>query len=117
MLLLMKCLHVLILFAIIIISINLGSDDRIIEDTGYIKFSNGTLICYGTVTSNTAFSFPYSFKDTNYAVCAIPIADTVWFVAAKRISSSQCNIWTWTGNSATTVIAQTVSYIAIGLWK
>lgn len=101
---------------------------------GYIKYPDGTMICYGTVsitnpthndwygfcrlTNEFTFSLAKAFKDNNYS---LTISSTAFGYFSTIIISKTTNSFTFRActhnQSAYTPANGTFNYIAIGKWK
>lgn len=101
---------------------------------GYIKYPDGTMICYGTVsitnpthkdwygfcrlTNEFTFSLAKAFKDNNYS---LTISSTTFGYFSTMITSKTTNSFTFRAfthnQSAYTPANGTFNYIAIGKWK
>lgn len=101
---------------------------------GYIKYSDGTMICYGTYAeSSTSYSdyystlgisgskkitLPQKFKDTNYRVEITPLifGNISANVDSKTVSTISIRVFTHRQYSSYGS-GISVDYIAIGKWK
>lgn len=101
---------------------------------GYIKYSDGTMICYGTVSitnpthtdwygfcrlANTfTFSLAKAFKDNNYS---LTISSTTFGYFSTIITSKTTNSFGFRActhnQSEYTPTSGTFDYVAIGKWK
>lgn len=95
----------------------------------YTKYADGTLICrgvIGSVTTNsnsgtdTTFSFPATFIDTNYAITITIFNGQAYWgdiqVSSGNKSTTTCDLTTW-NNGGGTNSGQYFDYVAIGRWK
>lgn len=97
--------------------------------SNYERFSDGTLICYGSVTckaltknsgTNTTITLPQKFKDTNYRVSLTCTGSGAYWSHIQPSCSTKTattmTIYFW--NNATESSAQcTFDYTVIGRWK
>lgn len=92
----------------------------------YVKFSDGTLICWGSKSVTTAsgsgtfpysgvatWTFPYAFSSVPVVTSSIEKAATYWNTTVTSITTSSCSVY-GAGNTTATV---TLHCIAIGRWK
>lgn len=95
----------------------------------YVKFIDGTLICYGTkgnVTTpandgkSTLITLPTSFINTNYNVSFTVVnGGAYWANVSTSVNSKNTNnfrMYTW-NEAGSDNSNQSFSYIAIGKWK
>jgi hypothetical protein len=95
----------------------------------YIKFFDGTLICYGVVNNittpandgiSTLITLPISFINTNYNVSFTIVNGTAyWASVSTSVNSKNTNnfmMYTW-NEAGSDNSNQSFSYIAIGKWK
>lgn len=95
----------------------------------YIKFFDGTLICYGVVNNittpandgtSTLITLPISFINTNYNVSFTTVNGTAYWasvstsVNSKNTNNFRMSTWNEAGSDNSN---QSFSYIAIGKWK
>ncbi len=115
-----------------VVNENYAEQSRMITNgTGYVKMSDGTLICYGKLaavdvtaeTTNTRYiTLPQEYVDTNFAcVCSINGSSAYWANGlairgrADTTSTIRVDIGNYlAGNTATNI---QVGYITIGKWK
>ena len=116
------------------------NDEKIIDSNGsnnqyYIKFNDGTLICYGKKTygnnsmttekfngvfvdetlNNSTITFPKNFTDTPVVTCCCKSEAYLNYQSASvNASSMKPKIWSSYSTSVTTLIFE---YVAIGKWK
>lgn len=91
--------------------------------TNYIKFSDGTLICYGQFlipagSSSTTVTLPYPFASNwSYSVNITNLysysGDCIWSVSALYTNSFQVHVQT----ISSTNVQRDGLWIAIGKWK
>lgn len=109
---------------------NLGSEiSSGSNDNGnYIKFADGTMVCYGkiliefnnqSVTPAKEFNFPTSFIDNNVIVNLTSIGgDNAYMFIFTTISySSKFSVIARNYSNNTITKGREVGYIAIGRWK
>lgn len=95
----------------------------------YVKFIDGTLICYGVVNNittpandgiSTLITLPTSFINTNYNVSfTIVNGGAYWANVSSSVNSKNANnfkMYTW-NEAGSDNSDQSFSYIAIGRWK
>lgn len=95
----------------------------------YVKFIDGTLICYGVVNNittpandgiSTLITLPISFINTNYNVSFTIVNGGAYWASVnismnnKNTSNFRMSTWNEAGSDNTN---QSYSYIAIGKWK
>lgn len=102
--------------------VNLMELNDIESSDGYIKFPEGTLICYGKydIDNNyiTTISFPYEFIDIEYSMAIIQD----WFSIAQTYVSNDktkqsCKIIFFNKDLQGSEGSYHGRYIAIGKWK
>lgn len=90
---------------------------------GYIKFADGTMICYGTVNvsvsastfGSAAVTWPVSFAATPTTVhVAVDDGHYSYWASSDAKSTTGCTAYVATGSSSTATVR--VSYVAIGAW-
>ena len=104
------------------------------ENGNYIKYNNGTMICYGQRPQTAGltetlpsggyrsgglnFSFPVEFITTPLVVAtsSSDVNDTGFNLAPARINTQQFSGFFW-GNKAQNGTTHSVNYMAIGKWK
>lgn len=97
-------------------------DDDIQSENNYIKFPDGTLICYGEYAIEDDFQttiiFPYVFFDSNYSL----MLSQKWYDIAQtyvinNLQKGSCDIVLY--NNQTNGVNGTYrgTYIAVGRWK
>ena len=111
---------------------NMTFDSHIVDTieeqgNGYIRYSNGIQICWGSVvnsnnvdTGKSRFSFPKAFTDEHINVVATPNISALYAVTAQVESMSTWilnTIGLWTSPASYTGSPMPASYIAIGTWK
>lgn len=97
---------------------------------GYIKYTNGTLICYGGFTAGTttvtldgySINFPVPFKDTAYKIIAIPdyngnIINSYWIGNAGGNREKYPNAIRISWYKSASNYSVGFSWYAIGHWK
>ena len=91
-----------------------------ISGTDYCKMSDGTLICWGTLTipanaGKGTVSLPISFANTAYKTAFSPVfsqtSDVTLSVGIKTVSTFEIF------RKTTTASSQPADWIAIGRWK
>ena len=101
------------------------------ENGSYVKFGDGTMICYGRVAldendgSGKVFSFPTSFIDSNYVIFvtangnASSAASGSYVVEQVRVDSSRfrAKALVHTATSINVPASVISLYYAIGRWK
>ena len=103
------------------------------ENGKYIKFGDGTLICYGRASMSfsmniefgsvfrsdmQSISLPYSFIDTNYVVTLQGIAPVhVCYAVDDDKSVNLFKFYPVSFFSQTSVQSRNIEYICIGKWK
>ena len=107
-------------------------NELIIESgNNYIKFSNGTLICWGetsafNITSssqtNNDITLPVAYKDSSFKViCSVSLGGAYWasIVATMGYPLSNSSIRVMGANymAGQTIENIKISYITIGKWK
>lgn len=116
------------------------NDEKIIDSNGsnneyYIKFNDGTLICYGKKTygnnsmttekfngvfvdetlNNSTITFPKKFTDTPVVTCCCKSEAYLNYQSASvNATSMKPKIWSSYSTTVTTLIFE---YVAIGKWK
>lgn len=92
----------------------------------YVKFPDGTMICYGTHTTasissggttNEYVDFPETFYAAPWAIAAAwgTIAPDKFIATARSTSTTQVRIYAYNGYSQASTVAAT--WLAIGRWK
>ena len=106
-------------------------DNKTESGTGYIKYADGTLICYGKTTTATisagseyseTITLPQGYLDTDFTVLvSITSGGSNWAggIACRGKAQTTNSIQIIAGNYISTVQAENiiVSYMAIGKWK
>lgn len=89
----------------------------ITSDSNYIKFPEGTMVCWGITALGASASyarcnFAQSFIDTNYTAIGViqgsPITATA--IGTKNVGFVDIN-------TSTSSYARNISWVAIGKWK
>lgn len=103
-------------------TVNLLQDTDIVSENNYIKFPDGTLICYGEYTIEDDFQttiiFPYVFFDSNYSL----ILSQKWYDIAhtyviNNLQKGSCDIVLYNNETNGVNGSYRGTYIAIGRWK
>lgn len=115
-----------------VVNENYAEQSRMITNgTGYVKMSDGTLICYGKLaavdvtagTTNTRYiTLPQEYVDTNFVcTCSINDSSAYWAngLAIRGRSDTTTTIKIDIGNylAGNTATNIQVGYITIGKWK
>ena len=106
--------------------VKLGTDALISTGSGYIKFPDGTMICYGTHTTvsveaggttNEYANFPQTFYNAPWAIAAAwgTVAPNKFFATARDTTTTQVRIYAYNGHNAASAVSAT--WLAIGRWK
>ena len=100
------------------------NENIILEQTNYLKFPDGTLICWGEIKVNgsvgtTTVNLPYNFKDNTYQVTITNEynygINLIWSSSDKQTSTFKT--WVLTNTGVTPTDSSVAGYIAIGKWK
>lgn len=108
-----------------------GNEEFVFENgSGYIKFENGLLVCFGTSatinighmnSNNQEITLPKSYIDTNYTVIAtIRHGGAYWAdteVKANSTANNKITITNWNNNATNDAVGISYCYITIGKWK
>ena len=94
---------------------NYLADDA--SGTGYVKYPNGTMICYGTYSSQNTWGNVIDFAQT-FTAAPIVIPSVICNVQnAIGFTVLTVTTTTFTLSYNTTAGAKTIYWIAIGKWK
>lgn len=99
-----------------------GSGSIAASGTNYVRFTDGTQICWGTIASgSTEFSFPVPFIDTNYAFGYMSTASyslpSGSYSGSKADNRYVSNTTTTSLSIASSNASVTIRLIVIGRWK